>query len=111
MFGRLAAMEREHLATLERRYHVHASDLVPDGAVRRAVLQVGELDVPDDPVELLRLAVWLERRAEHFFSSHVDTAPPAAQRLYRELAAEETEHVDLLTTELRARAAGRVGLL
>ena len=111
VFGRLAAMEREHLATLERRYHVHASDLVPDGAVRRAVLQVGELDVPDDPVELLRLAVWLERRAEHFFSSHVDTAPPAAQRLYRELAAEETEHVDLLTTELRARAAGRVGLL
>ncbi|MFN8023906.1 MAG: NADPH-dependent glutamate synthase [Acidimicrobiales bacterium] len=111
LFARLAEMERTHLDTLERRYHLRAHDLVPDGAVRRAVLQVGELDVPEDPIDLLRLAVWLERRAEHFFSSQIESAPPLAQRLYRELAAEETEHVDLLTTELRARAAGRAGLL
>jgi rubrerythrin len=75
------------------------------------VLQLGELAVPDDPVELLRVAVWLERRAQHFFASRVDDAPPVAARLYRELAAEEDEHVHLLQTELRARAAGRAGLL
>ncbi|MEZ5251699.1 MAG: ferritin family protein [Ilumatobacteraceae bacterium] len=114
MFSRLAAMEREHLATLERRYHVPAQVLVADGAVHRASLHLGEVDASTamhDPAELLRLAVWLERRAEHFFRSHVDDAPPAAAALYRELAAEEAEHVDLLTTALDALGDGRASLI
>ncbi|MCB1002345.1 MAG: NADPH-dependent glutamate synthase [Acidimicrobiales bacterium] len=114
LFSRLAAMELEHIATLELRYHVPAHALVTDGAVRRASLHLGDVDASTalhDPAALLRLAVSLERRAERFFRAHVDGAPPSAAALYRELAAEEAEHVDLLTTALDALGDGRAMLI
>jgi hypothetical protein len=53
----------------------------------------------------------LEQRAEVFFREHCDDAAPAARELYRELAAEEGEHIALLTTELSALRSNRRGLL
>jgi rubrerythrin len=110
MFHRLAEMEREHIATLVRRYHLPPPDDAT-GDLHPGVLQAGAQRTPDDPLDLLQLALTLEHRAEEFFLAHVDDASPAARELYRELAAEEGEHVALLTTELAALRANRRGLL
>ena len=145
LFGRLAAMEREHLDTLVRRYHVAPDDLgdaVTGHAVHRAAMHLDHLDhlddgdhagragpsVPDDPEALLEMAIGLEERACTWFESHGpddsgphdsspdDSCPDAADitaaaQLYRELAAEEGEHVALLRSELAAWRASRAGLL
>ncbi len=116
LFGRLAEMEREHLATLTRRYHVAAADLgdaVTGHALHRASRHLGHHDVPDDPEGLLRVAIELEERAHYLFvqSAPTDDEHPAAARLYRELAAEEGEHIALLGSELAAWLDGRPGLL
>ena len=113
MFERLAAMEREHIDTLVRRYHL-APPAAPDGELHPGVLEaatVGGRRDPHDPFDLVEMALGLERRAEQWFRDRLATAAPAARQLYAELAAEEAEHVDLLTTELAAMRASRRGLL
>jgi rubrerythrin len=111
LFTRLARMEAEHLDTLVRRYHVAAPHTPGDG-LRAAERQTGHERHPEDPFDLLELAIELERRAEQWFRDRVGSAgSPRADELYRELAAEEAEHVDLLVTELAAMRRGTVGLL
>ncbi len=111
LFSRLADMEREHLATLIDRYHLDPPE-ASNAGLRPAFDRVERAPHPEDPLDLLELAISLERKAEAFFAGHVDDAEtPGAAQLYRELAAEEAEHVDLLTTELAARRSGRTGLL
>ncbi|MEZ5217218.1 MAG: FAD-dependent oxidoreductase [Ilumatobacteraceae bacterium] len=108
LFTRLAAMETEHLDTLVRRYHLDVPP-VPGAGLRPAFLRAARRPHPDDPFDLLELAIDLERRAEAHFRSAAEGSPVA--ELYRELAAEEAEHVALLTTELAALRAGRPGLI
>jgi len=110
MFSRLAAMEREHIDTLVGRYHLPPPDDA-SGDLHPGALQAGVQRDPDDPFDLLELALTLEQRAEQFFLERVEGAAPAARELYRELAAEEGEHLALLTTELTAMRAMRRGLL
>jgi len=110
MFHRLAEMEREHIDTLVRRYHLPMPDDA-SGDLHPGALQAGAQRTPTDPVDLLELALTLEQRAEAFFRTHTDDASPAARELYRELAAEEGEHIALLTTELSALRSNRRGLL
>ena len=110
MFGRLAAMEREHLDTLLRRYHLTAPDGA-DGGLHRGMLQAGGHRDPGDPFDLLEMAITLERRAEQFFRERIEATDGVARELYRELAAEEGEHIDLLTTELAAMRSNRRALL
>ncbi len=109
-FERLAKMEGEHIATLVRRYHLPVPDDA-DGNLHPGILQAGGTREPSDPADLLSMALELERRAEEFFRSRIEGAAPAAAELYRELAAEELEHVDLLTSELNALRQNRAGLL
>ncbi|MFM2077616.1 MAG: hypothetical protein RJA49_1506, partial [Actinomycetota bacterium] len=110
MFDRLAEMEREHIDTLVHRYHLAPPDDA-NGDLHPGALQAGAQRPPTDPMELLELALTLEQRAEAFFRTHVDDASPAARELYRELAAEEGEHIALLTTELAALRDNRRGIL
>jgi glutamate synthase (NADPH) small chain len=110
MFRRLAEMEREHIDTLVRRYHLSPPDDA-SGDLHPGALQAGAQRVPTDPVDLLQLALTLEQRAEAFFREHLDDTSPAARELYRELAAEEGEHIALLTTEIAALQSNRRGLL
>ncbi len=112
LFGRFAGMEREHMATLSRRYHVE----IPAGGdlqIDRAAIYAGIASRPEDPANLFRIAIAFEERAVKFFAERgaaVGTGTPE-QQLYRELAAEEREHVALLTTELERWRAGKPGLL
>jgi homotetrameric NADPH-dependent glutamate synthase len=110
MFHRLAQMETEHIETLVHRYHLPLPDDA-SGDLHPGALQAGAQRPPTDPLDLLELALTLEQRAEAFFRTRVDEASPAARELYRELAAEEGEHIALLTTELTALRSNRRGLL
>jgi homotetrameric NADPH-dependent glutamate synthase len=110
MFERLAKMEREHIDTLVRRYHLDPP-ADASGDLHPGMLQSGASRDADDPLDLVEMAITLEQRAEAFFRERIPSASVAARPLYEELAAEEAEHIDLLTTELAALRANRRGLL
>ena len=113
LFTRFAAMEKEHMATLARRYHVEP--LAPGTVFRidRAALYAGVLHRPDDAASIFQTAIAFERRAMGFFAEREArcAAGSVEQKLYRELAAEEREHVDLLSTEYARWKQGKPGLL
>jgi rubrerythrin len=106
-------MEREHMATLSRRYHVSPPDPGPGFRTERAAVYAKVESRPEDPANLFRIAIGFEKRAVEFFESRVGSTPEGSpeRALYEELAAEEREHVDRLATELARFKAGRPGLL
>jgi homotetrameric NADPH-dependent glutamate synthase len=113
LFGRFAEMEKGHMATLSRRYHADVPAPSPDFKIERAAVYAGIPNRPEDPVNLFNIAIAFERRAVDFFTKRGSDTPPGSveRELYKELAAEEREHVDLLTTELERYKAGKRGLL
>jgi hypothetical protein len=106
-------MEKEHMATLSRRYHAEVPLPSAEFKIERAAIYAGITSRPEDPVNLFRIAIAFEQRAVKFFDDRVkQTAGGSAeQQLYKELAAEEREHVDLLTTEFERWKAGKPGIL
>jgi homotetrameric NADPH-dependent glutamate synthase len=113
LFEKFVTMEAEHMATLARRYHADVPK--PDGSfeVERAAIYAGIPHKPEDPANLFRIAIAFEQRAVGFFSDRgASCAEGSVEReLYRELAAEEAEHVALLTTEYERWSRGKPGLL
>ena len=113
LFARFAAMEQEHMQTLSKRYHATMPTPSEDFQIDRAAIFAGVDRKPEDPANLFRIAIAFEQRAVDFFSREGETAPAGSveRELYRELAAEEREHVEMLTTEFRRWETGRAGLL
>jgi len=113
LFGRFAEMEKEHMETLRKRYHADLPSPSEDFQLDRAAIFAGVDRRPGDPANLFRIAIAFEQRAVDFFAREGERAPAgsAERDLYRELAAEEREHVELLNTEFRRWATGRVGIL
>ena len=113
LFGKFAGMEKEHMATLSRRYHAEIPAPDPAFKVERAAVYAGIPNRPDDPANLFRIAIAFENRAAKFFAARQAECFPGSpeQQLYKELAAEEREHSDLLTTELSRWERGKPGLL
>ena len=113
LFGRFAAMEQEHMETLSRRYHADMPKPADDFQIDRAAIFAGVDRKPEDPANLFRIAIAFEQRAVAFFSEQGEkTSAGSIERdLYKELAAEEREHVALLTTEYGRWKAGKAGLL
>lgn len=113
LFGRFSAMEREHMDTLSRRYHVSMPDSSTGFRVDVAAINAGVEGHIDDPGTLFRAAITFEKRAVNFFTERARTVAAGSpeQQLYRELAAEEVEHVALLETELARWQAGKPGLM
>mgnify|MGYP001616581947 CR=1 FL=1 len=101
------------MATLSRRYHVDAPSDGDGFQLERAAIYAGIPSQPQDPVNLFRIAIAFEERAVKFFSERVARCAPGSpeQELYKELAAEEREHVALLATELERFRAGKPGLM
>lgn len=112
LFGRLAVLEGEHMELLSRRYHIEPPPPQPQFRLQLAALFAEVEHRPQDPENLLRIAIGLEKRAAGFFATRAAQAPPGSveQRLYLELGAEEREHVALLTAEHARWRAGRAGL-
>lgn len=113
LFARFAAMEQEHMATLSRRYHADLPAAAEDLELDRAAIFAGVDRKPEDPANLFRIAIAFEQRAVDFFTREGERAPAGSveSELYRELAAEEREHVALLSTEFRRWEAGKAGIL
>ncbi len=113
LFGKFARMEEEHMATLSRRYHAEVPRPSRDFQIDRAAVYAGIPNRPEDPANLFRIAIAFEQRAVKFFDERgVAAATGSAEmELYKELAAEEREHVDLLTTEYERWKQGKPGLL
>jgi len=113
LFSKFARMEEEHMATLSRRYHVETPPPSQDFRIDRAAVYAGIDHRPDDPANLFRIAIAFEERAVKFFTeegARAASSSPAGE-LYRELAAEEREHVALLTTEFARYRQGKPGLM
>jgi glutamate synthase (NADPH) small chain len=113
LFGKFAAMEKEHMATLARRYHLEAPAPSAEFHIARAAVYAGARHRPEDPASLFQLAIAFERRAVQLFGDLEMGAKEgsAERRLYRELCAEEREHVDLLGTEYARWKQGKPGML
>jgi glutamate synthase (NADPH) small chain len=113
LFGRFAEMETEHMETLSKRYHADLPEPSEDFQFDRAAIFAGVENKPEDPANLFRIAIAFEQRAVDFFSAEGERAAAGSveRDLYRELAAEEREHVELLTTEYRRWLSGKAGIL
>jgi rubrerythrin len=113
LFGKFAEMEHEHMATLSRRYHVGIPDPSDGFRVDIAAVQAGVEGKIDDPATLFRAAIAFEKRAVEFFGERAQAAAEDSveRQLYRELGAEEAEHVAILETEFARWASGKQGLL
>jgi rubrerythrin len=113
LFGKFAEMEKEHMATLSRRYHADVKQAGEGFRTERAAVYAGIDNNPQDPANLFRIAIAFEQRAVKFFSEKGAQAAEGSpeRQLYKELAAEEREHVDLLTTEYNRFKAGKPGML
>jgi glutamate synthase (NADPH/NADH) small chain len=99
--------EEDHLEELETKYHIHF-----DRQLRQLPDQIEQLlsqwifrgidftDSSPHVLEVYEKAIAMERRTRDHFQSRADASAPGAQKeLYRELAAEEDEHVSILETE------------
>lgn len=113
LFGRFAEMEKEHMQTLSSRYHAELPAPSEDFQLDRAAIFAGVDRKPEDPANLFRIAIAFEERAVEFFTNEGLAAPAGSieRQLYLELAAEEREHVALLTTEYRRWQSGKAGIL
>jgi rubrerythrin len=113
LFTRFSAMEHEHMETLARRYHVTVPEPAEGFRVDVAAIQAGVEGRIDDPGTLFRAAITFEKRAVAFFTERAKSVPDgsAEQELYRELAAEEVEHVALLETEFKRWSVGKAGMM
>lgn len=111
LFRELAEMEKGHMVTLARRYHIDAPEAGASLELSPAKVAVfAGAELKDlSGAALLRLAVHLEKRARAFFLDAGKRFPTGSHewRLYRELEAEEREHVDLLSTVLARLVADK----
>jgi rubrerythrin len=113
LFTRLAAMEQEHMVTLAHRYHVEAPEPPAQFHPEVAAVYAGIEIKSEDPAGLLRVAIAFEERAAAFFTDQAEqaVAESAERQAYRELAAEERDHVALLRTHFDRWNKGKPGLL
>jgi homotetrameric NADPH-dependent glutamate synthase len=113
LFQKFVGMEEEHMATLSSRYHVSMPKPSDDFRIDRAAVYAGIANKPEDPANLFRIAIAFEQRAVKFFTERGAAAKDGSveRQLYKELAAEEAEHVAILTTELERWKQGKPGLL
>ena len=101
------------METLSKRYHADLPQPAEDFQIDHAAIFAGVVRKPEDPANLFRIAIAFEERAVTFFSKQGANSPEGSveRGLYQELAAEEREHVALLTTEYERWKAGKAGLL
>jgi len=105
----LYAKEQDHLAELEKKYHVHLDPLVlepmPDAEdlIANTIFEgIPFEDLVAHVPALYERALTMERRTRDHFQRRAGELPDGPEReICRELAAEEEDHVTMLETELQ----------
>jgi glutamate synthase (NADPH) small chain len=105
--------EEDHLDALEEKYHLHL-----DPALRQPEHDTDRIfagwifegidlqDAGDHVLKVYDKAIEMERRTYNHFKARADSLPSGIEKeTYRELAAEEEDHVTLLETERELFAA------
>jgi glutamate synthase (NADPH) small chain len=112
LFSKFVEMEKQHMATPSARYHIDPP-APGDLHLERAAVYAGIPNRSDAPDNLFQIAIAFEERAAQFFARHHAecSAGSAEWQIYKELAAEEREHVAVLLTELERWREGKPGLL
>ena len=105
LFASLSEMERGHLENLAEKYHAHLEAHPMHAShpkIRQIILEgIEEVPTQDRLVTLYGRAIEMERRARAFFLRQVEALKEGLEReIYRELAAEEDEHIALLESGL-----------
>jgi glutamate synthase (NADPH/NADH) small chain len=99
--------EEDHLDELEEKYHLHFGNEMRELSAKDEEIVFGfifhGIDFKSAEGHILQVynkAIAMERRTRNRFLTHAKSLPPGPQKeLYRELAAEEEEHVTILETE------------
>ena len=99
--------EEEHLNSLEEKYHIHSvlelrqlPEKEEDIVFRFIFHGIDFKDIEGHILQVYDRAIAMEKRTRNRFLVHADTLPEGPQKeLYKELAAEEEDHVMLLETE------------
>jgi len=99
--------EEDHLKELEEKYHLHFSYDLRQLPEKDEKIVFGfifhGIDFKNAEGHILQVynkAIAMENRTRNRFMMHATALPPGPQKeLYRELAAEETDHVSILETE------------
>jgi len=99
--------EEDHLAELEEKYHIHLDPgllNLPEKAEKHVSAWIFEnIDFEDAEGHVLEVydrAIAMERQTRDHFLAQARTLPAGLQKeTYRELAAEEEEHVSMLESE------------
>jgi len=106
--------EEDHLNELEQKYHLHLDPnlrQLPENAKRLVSEWIFKgIDFENQEGHILEVydqAIAMERRTRDHFKARSEAAAPGSDKeIYRELAAEEEEHVSILETE-RAQFIGQ----
>jgi len=106
VLGELYAKEQDHLEELDSKYHVHLGDDISNlTAAREEILSnwiFSGIDLDDNThvTAVYDRAIEMERRTHDHFARRAAALPDGKHKeLFRELAAEEEEHVAILETE------------
>jgi glutamate synthase (NADPH) small chain len=99
--------EEDHLEELEQKYHLHLDPALKDLPEKEEKVIFGfifhGIDFRNAEGHILQVydrAIAMERRTKNRFLTHANALPPGPQKeMYRELAAEEEDHVNILETE------------
>ncbi len=99
--------EEDHLAEFEDKYHVHLEHEVrnlpakAEELISRWIFEGIDFENKTGHiVPVYDKAIAMEKRTRDHFQARAETFPPGPQKeIYRELAAEEEEHVAILETE------------
>jgi glutamate synthase (NADPH) small chain len=108
VFEQMYLNEQDHIEELEKKYHVHLEreilNLSP--TIDRLLSQdlfrgIDFNDITGQVEKLYACAIEMEKRTRDHFQKRARELPEGTEReIYRELAAEEEEHVAMLETEL-----------
>lgn len=109
----LRSREEDHLNELSEKYHLHLDRAALDPSTSAEKVLADDLfrgvdfGTQESIETIYQRALELEKRTLAHFQNRAETLPPGLEReLYRELAAEEVEHVALLEGELESLTAG-----
>ena len=99
--------EEDHIEELEEKYHVHLDPAMLNLPAQKEkiasdwIFQGIDFDHAEGHIlQVYDKAISMERRTRDRFREHANALPPGPQKeLYRELAAEEEDHVSILETE------------